>query len=120
MAYFVLWPAMALIVTFLSAGVVPKFAKIFMDFKVQLPATTVLLVNFSRWFTSGYGWVAVWGTALAAAFAMAFATWRGRDPWRVFRIIRRVMWLVLVLLLVGGAWAVVAPMISLIDAVSGK
>ena len=119
-AYFMLWPSLALILTLGCLFIVPKFEKIFLDFKVQLPAATVLLVSFSRWFTSGYGWMVDWGTALAAAFAMAFATWRGRDLWRVFRITRRITYVVLMLVLVGSAWPIVAPMIALIQAISGN
>jgi type IV pilus assembly protein PilC len=36
--------------------VIPKFEKIFHDFKVELPAITKALLAVARWFGPGYGW----------------------------------------------------------------
>src|SRR5207249_2772509 len=40
------------VIVFLSFDVVPKFEKIFFDFKLQLPALTESLIGFSRWIVS--------------------------------------------------------------------
>jgi type IV pilus assembly protein PilC len=44
------------IVSLIMIVVIPKFEKIFHDFKVDLPAITRALLAISRWFGPGYGW----------------------------------------------------------------
>jgi len=44
------------IVSLIMIVVIPKFEKIFHDFKVELPAITKALLAVARWFGPGYGW----------------------------------------------------------------
>src|SRR3954469_24442057 len=44
------------IVTMIMIVVIPKFKKIFEDFKLELPAPTQLLINFSDFMANDYGW----------------------------------------------------------------
>jgi len=45
------------IVSMIMIFVIPKFEQIFVDFKVQLPGITQLLLDISRWFANQYGWL---------------------------------------------------------------
>ena len=47
------------IVTMIMIFVIPKFAKIFEDFHLKLPAITQILVDFSHWMAVEYGWAYV-------------------------------------------------------------
>ncbi len=118
-AYFLLWPAVALILTVSCLFIVPKFTAMFLDFKVQLPDATRLLIGFSRWFQH-YGWAIVWLMSFGIAFAMSAATWRSKTPWRTFRITHRLLWVLLALLIAFGVWALYAPMLNLVTTISGK
>src|SRR4051795_12554775 len=40
------------ILTFIMIYIIPKFEKIFKDFKMKLPAMTEMLMNTSRWFAN--------------------------------------------------------------------
>jgi type IV pilus assembly protein PilC len=44
------------IVSMIMIVVIPKFKKIFEDFKLELPAPTQLLIDFSDWMADDYGW----------------------------------------------------------------
>lgn len=44
------------IVTMIMIFVIPKFAQIFSDFKLKLPAITQVLIDFSHWMAIEYGW----------------------------------------------------------------
>ena len=44
------------IVTMIMIFVIPKFAQIFSDFKLKLPAITQVLIDFSHWMAIDYGW----------------------------------------------------------------
>ncbi|HEX8322875.1 MAG TPA: type II secretion system F family protein [Tepidisphaeraceae bacterium] len=44
------------IVTMIMIFVIPKFAQIFADFKLKLPAITQVLIDFSHWVAVDYGW----------------------------------------------------------------
>jgi type IV pilus assembly protein PilC len=44
------------IVSMIMVFVIPKFAKIFEDFHLKLPAITQVLVDFSHWMAAEYGW----------------------------------------------------------------
>src|SRR5579859_5913216 len=52
------------VVSMIMVFVIPKFEQIFKDFKLQLPAPTMILLAISRWFATQYGWAYV----LAAPF----------------------------------------------------
>ncbi len=112
-----LWPVMAAILTVVGAVIVPRFAAIVKDFGVALPPSTELLIGFSSWFVR-YGWVVVWALSFVIALVMSAATWRLPDPWRAFRITRRILLLLLTIMILLGAWALCAPMLNLITAVS--
>ena len=47
------------IVSMIMIFVIPKFEQIFVDFKVELPTITQVLLNISRWFANQYGWLYV-------------------------------------------------------------
>src|SRR5438874_5536374 len=47
------------IVSMIMIFVIPKFEKIFIDFKTELPGVTKLLLAISRWFATQYGWAYV-------------------------------------------------------------
>lgn len=47
------------IVTMIMIFVIPKFAQIFSDFKLKLPAITQVLIDFSHWMAVDYGWAYV-------------------------------------------------------------
>ena len=44
------------IVSMIMVFVIPKFAEIFRDFNLKLPAVTQILVDFSYWMANQYGW----------------------------------------------------------------
>src|SRR5436190_3330511 len=44
------------IVTMIMIVVIPKFKKIFEDFKLELPGPTKILINFSDFMANDYGW----------------------------------------------------------------
>ena len=44
----------------LLTRVVPGFEPMFRDFGVKLPAFTQVLLDVSRWYSRGYGWIVVW------------------------------------------------------------
>jgi type IV pilus assembly protein PilC len=44
------------IVSMIMIVVIPKFKKIFEDFKLELPAPTKILINFSDFMANDYGW----------------------------------------------------------------
>jgi type IV pilus assembly protein PilC len=52
------------IVSLIMIVVIPKFEKIFHDFKVDLPAITRALLFIARWFGPGYGWAYVLATPI--------------------------------------------------------
>lgn len=59
-----------LIVTFLVTFIVPKFMDIFKDFKVEMPAITLLLVTISNFMTSPHGAAIIVGGSVG--FSMGF------------------------------------------------
>jgi type IV pilus assembly protein PilC len=63
------------IVSMIMIVVIPKFKKIFEDFKLELPAPTQLLIDFSDFMANDYGWAYI----LAAPFVFSIA-------WRLIRI----------------------------------
>jgi hypothetical protein len=112
----VLWP-WAFVLTLLFGVVTPRFEVIFRDFGTQLPTVTVVLLRFSRFFLNNYGWVVVWAIAVGAPFAVAPLR-------RPVRGRRRSFALAITVLLCGatvafGIIGLYAPMISLIQSVSG-
>ena len=58
------------VLIFMAIKVVPAFIKIFSDFDADLPAMTVLLIQFCDWFAT-YGWPA----AVLAGFCLALFVW---------------------------------------------
>ena len=44
---------------FLGVRVLPRFQMIFDDFRTDLPLITRIVLGFSRWCTTDYGWVAL-------------------------------------------------------------
>lgn len=44
------------VVSMIMIVVIPKFEKIFLDFKTELPGVTKSLLAVSRWFANDYGW----------------------------------------------------------------
>jgi len=56
------------VVSMIMIFVIPKFEAIFRDFKLSLPAPTMVLLAISRWFATQYGWAYV----LAAPFVIFF------------------------------------------------
>ena len=118
-AYFLLWSAVAMILTFACLFIVPKFTAVFLDFKVALPLATQVLISFSRWFQQ-YGWAIVWLMSFGAASAMSAATWRSPIRWRTFCITLGILCILLALLIAFGVWALYVPMHNLVTAVSGK
>jgi hypothetical protein len=108
----------AFVITILLAVVTPRFETIFRDFGTKLPTITLLLLQGSRVFVNNYGWVAVWAAAIGLPFAVAPL----RRPERGRR--RRSFAIAITILLCGatialGLIALYAPMISLIQSVSG-
>lgn len=63
------------IVTMIMVVVIPKFEKIFADFKLTLPPPTRLLMTMSNFFANQYGWLYV----ILAPFFLALS-------WRLIRI----------------------------------
>jgi type IV pilus assembly protein PilC len=56
------------VVSMIMVFVIPKFEAIFRDFKLSLPAPTMILLAISRWFATQYGWAYV----MAAPFVIFF------------------------------------------------
>src|SRR5438874_3188851 len=56
------------VVSMIMVFVIPKFEQIFKDFKLELPAPTMVLLAISRWFANDYGWAYV----LFSPFVMFF------------------------------------------------
>jgi type IV pilus assembly protein PilC len=63
------------IVSMIMIVVIPKFKKIFEDFKLELPAPTQLLIDFSDFMANDYGWAYI----ISAPFVFMIV-------WRLIRI----------------------------------
>src|SRR5688572_8024823 len=61
------------IVSMIMIFVIPKFEQIFVDFKVQLPGITQLLLDISRWFANQYGWLWVIATPIVIVVLIKLA-----------------------------------------------
>jgi type IV pilus assembly protein PilC len=61
------------IVSMIMIFVIPKFEQIFVDFKVQLPTITQLLLDISRWFANQYGWLWVIATPIVLVVLIKLA-----------------------------------------------
>ncbi len=58
------------VVSMIMIFVIPKFEKIFLDFKTELPDITKLLLRVSRWFANDYGWAYILCVPLALFILM--------------------------------------------------
>ncbi len=105
--------------------IVPHFERFFRDFKVELPAPTMLLLKTSRWLSNDFGWVYLLPLPVLLAMLLAWprivaATSPGpgaRRPssYRVYRL--------LTLLLLGGFTvffflALFRPYVALLEGIS--
>jgi type II secretory pathway component PulF len=94
--------------------VVPRLETVFKDFGTKLPVVTEIVLNASRWFRSAYyAWLIVPALVVAAG---VFAP-RSKEGRRWLRLMMIFLFAGVVLAL---AWAVFAPMLSLIENISGS
>lgn len=115
--------SVSLVVLAVSLLIVPRFAAIFKDFKTDLPMVTKLVLSFCWWLGPGWGWCAALLLAMAVvAVGVAIDVIASE----VSRVRRYTVTMTIVLLLADVVWAVVAivamfaPMLSLMDSVSGS
>ena len=65
-----------LVVAFQALFIVPRFEKLFLDFKMKLPFFTELVIGFSRF--SRHGWLLLPLCLIAAALVCIALTWQSR------------------------------------------
>jgi hypothetical protein len=107
--------ALAGMFTFTLLLVVPRFEAGFASAGMQLPLATVLLVKFTRTVAAAPIWLGVVWAIAAVPVAISIPLGPlGR------RILRGLLYLVLVAMIVGLALALVMPYIALINSISGK
>jgi type IV pilus assembly protein PilC len=70
------------IVSMIMIVVIPKFKKIFEDFKLKLPAPTQILIGFSDWMAEDYGWAYI--IAAPIVFTIGWRLIRISDGGRYF------------------------------------
>ncbi|MGC4031293.1 MAG: type II secretion system F family protein [Tepidisphaeraceae bacterium] len=70
------------IVTMIMIFVIPKFAQIFSDFKLKLPAITQVLIDFSHWMAVDYGWAYIIFSPIA--FTILWRVTRMSDAGRYY------------------------------------
>ena len=110
--------AILLVVTAMSLVVNLRFEKVFKDFKMDLPEVTKLALTFSRPLVLVVLWLL---SPLPGVIAMAIRSTRTPDrypprrPWTAVTV----MFLLLTLVTIAYAVAVMAPMVSLIQNISG-
>lgn len=110
----------AAVVTWLMLVTVPRFEEIFRDFGTRLPTPTVLLLNASRFFGMDYGWVIFWVIAAVVPVAVArIRPWPPRHRGLGATVSVIVMGMLLGLTLIAVYAALMLPMVSLIQQVSG-
>jgi type II secretory pathway component PulF len=103
--------------------VLPQFERIFKDFKTELPGITKVLLAFGRWVGNDYGWVMMLPIVVGVPFAVGWLLSLGGTNAEDYKWRRR--WASLLSVIVMGLIALLiilalfAPMISLIQSVSG-
>jgi hypothetical protein len=119
----VLWVFGFVFMLFLVFGVT-KFEQIFRDFRVELPLATKALLTLSRWTVNDYGWlfllpvlgVVPLGVGALLPLGVSDAEsydWRKR--WATLFIVTLLIALALLIV-----WALAAPLLALMSAVSGS
>jgi hypothetical protein len=119
----ILWVFGFFFLAFLLFGVA-RFEAIFNDFRVELPVVTKGLLWLSRWTMDGYGWlfllpvIGVVPLGVGALLPLGVSdvesyTWRKR--WATLFIVTLLIALALLVL-----WALGAPLLALMSAVSGS
>jgi len=110
------------VIVWLAAGlfIVPRFEPIFKAFKIRLPFITQILLSWSHWMNTGFGWLQI----LPLPIVFAFLTPRipedrprSRGGTRIL-VLSAILTLALTLLLIFTA--LIMPLLSLLTAVSGK
>ena len=107
-----------------TAGLIaPRFVGIFKDFKTELPVSTKFVIALSDWIGPGWGWCIVLLLAVViVAVSMAIDAY-----FTDVRPVQRYVWIMAAVLLMVDivwmmffVWALFAPMLSLLDAASGR
>jgi len=110
----------AAVVTFLMVVMVPRFEEIFRDFGTKLPTPTVVLLNASRFFGMDYGWVLFWVIAAVVPVVVARSRpWPPRHRGLGLTVSVIVSGVLIGLTLLAVYVALMLPMVSLIQTVSG-
>lgn len=102
----------------LAAG---KFKEIFRDFGVSLPLPTRVLLELTRTVTRDYNWIALiplLAAPIAAVIAVHWQSPGGISP-HTARRLARVCWVLISLWILLTALALMVPMVTLIESVSG-
>lgn len=113
----VIWTFVAIVATVLAYGVLPKFEQVFADFKVTLPALTLLMIRAARWLRFG-GIAVFWVMPLAAPFVLSRIVTvdeAGRPSRRAMAMIRLATLILLILVALIGGYAIFAPLAALIQ-----
>ena len=110
------WGLLEALLVVMVARVIPKFEAIFVDFKLDLPAPTKLLLALSR--GSGIMLLVVM-TAIGILHAFAAAVWYPRSSRPARFLYRTALFLLFAGVVAFVVLALFLPYLHLIDAVSG-
>lgn len=113
----IVWAVLMVVVTHLALGVVaPRMESILMDFKMELPALSKLLLSVSRAYRHAYLWLLTTPILIAIPFLwLGFATPRPRE-----RLPRFVGTLVVMLFVLWVLLSFLFPLIALYQGMGGS
>ena len=106
----------------LLTRIVPAYEPIFRDFGIRLPLFTQVLLDVSRWYRGGYGWIVVWLLPFVVPVVVTQLWTRLRlTPEHKVRLVlaMSVLALGLTVLFVVTHFAMTLPMMELMRTVSG-
>ena len=105
---------------FVGVRVLPRFQRIFEDFRTDLPLIARIVLGFSRWCTRDYGWVALLllPTLPATIDRLNGRRWAKEGVSRRTRILFGLFMLMAVLAFCFVIVALFSPMIPLVNVVS--
>ena len=106
---------------FISLAIIPRFERIFRDFKISLPLVSIAVLESSRWTNQSYGWAIL--CVLPGLIPLLVGTSNPNTPDRPNALSRVWLWLGMLLCIVVFFWSVLGvamPMLTLFGAVTGS